>query len=149
MTEWYRLGGVEENNSWFVVILLVILVAALYFGFRGFGKKAPAGTTAVVSQETVSPTTPSPASAAANLNLVISSPQDGATVAAPVIQVAGKTAPLAEMTVNDKDIKADQNGNFSVNIDLDEGENIISVVANDTDGNYVEKDVTITLATNE
>jgi len=136
-----------EDNSWFVVILLVILVAALYFGFKGFGNKVPGGTTSTVSRETVAPTAQPEASAATGLNLVITTPQDGATVTTAEIEVVGKTAPLAEVAVNDKEVRADGEGNSSVQIELDEGENIISVTANDAEGNYAEKEISVSLNT--
>ena len=51
------------------------------------------------------------------------------------------------MSVNDAETKADANGNFKVNVSLEEGENEIFVVVNDSEGNYAEGSVTIILNT--
>ena len=40
-------------------------------------------------------------------------------------------------------------GNFSVNYNLDEGENLLTIVANDQAGNYAEKEMTVFLQTQE
>ena len=48
------------------------------------------------------------------------------------------------MFVNESETKADSSGNFSATLTLDEGENYILVVANDSSGNYAEKEFTIT-----
>jgi hypothetical protein len=58
--------------------------------------------------------------------------------------VQGKTSANAEVFVNDKEAKADASGSFSIAIVLDEGENIISVAANDASGNYASQDLTVT-----
>ena len=78
------------------------------------------------------------------LTLEVTAPKDQATVTTAQVTVKGKTAPLAEVAVNDQDLKADSKGNFTVTVLLDEGENYISVIANDADGNYAEKELTVT-----
>jgi len=83
-------------------------------------------------------------SAANQIILDIISPVNGVTVATPTITVIGKTVPNAEVVVNDIEKTADANGNFSVSITLDEDENIIIVVANDTNGNVAEREITVT-----
>ena len=52
--------------------------------------------------------------------------------------------PLADVGVNDAETKADATGNFSVTINLEEGENPILVVVSDANGNYSEREITIT-----
>jgi hypothetical protein len=79
------------------------------------------------------------------LTLDITSPQNNQTVKTSIIKVQGKTLPKAEVFVNDIEAIADSSGNFSVSITLDEGENIISVSVNDDLGNYLEKEITVTL----
>lgn len=69
---------------------------------------------------------------------------DGSSVTSPTVNVSGKAAAKAEVSVNDIDLVADAVGNFSTNITLDEGENLIVVIANDQDGNSAEKDLTVT-----
>jgi cold shock CspA family protein len=84
-----------------------------------------------------------------NLTLTVTSPADKSTVNSAAIQVIGKTAPNAEVFVNDQSGKADSTGNFFVNFSLDEGENVLTVVANDDKGNYAEKELTIYLESTE
>ena len=80
----------------------------------------------------------------AGLSLSITSPVSGQTVSTGQITVKGKTAPKAEVFVNDVELIADATGNFTQVVTLDEGENYILVVANDTDGNFAEKELIIT-----
>jgi hypothetical protein len=46
--------------------------------------------------------------------------------------------------VNDKELVADGNGDFSQGITLEEGDNPIIVVANDANGTVGEKEITVT-----
>jgi len=80
-----------------------------------------------------------------SLTITITSPTDGAIVPSANFNVTGKTTPGSEVFVNDKETKADVGGNFSVNITIDEGENVIVVAANDLEGNYIEKEIKVTL----
>lgn len=79
----------------------------------------------------------------AGLSLILSSPTNGQTVTTSQIIVAGKTTPKAEIFINDVELSADANGNFSQSLTLEEGENYILIVANDTDGNFGEKELSI------
>lgn len=81
---------------------------------------------------------------ATGITLVVTSPVNNVTVTSSTIVVKGKTLSGADVFVNDVETKADSNGNFSVSLDLDEGENYILIVANDINGNYSEKDMTVT-----
>jgi hypothetical protein len=78
------------------------------------------------------------------ITLTVTSPVDNSQVQTSTVAVTGKTVPNAEVSVNDKDIKANATGVFSVTISLDEGENPIMVVANDANGNAAEQEITIT-----
>jgi len=77
--------------------------------------------------------------------LNITSPKDMDTVLSSILTVKGTTVAGAEIFINDKETKADKNGNFSLNITLEEGENILTIIMNDSMGNYIEKDLTVTL----
>ncbi len=78
------------------------------------------------------------------ITLAVTSPSSGAVVRSSSVVVRGKTSANAEIFVNDAETKADSNGNFSVNLTLEEGDNYILVAANDTYGNYAEKELTVT-----
>ena len=76
--------------------------------------------------------------------LEIVSPIEGEVVNKPGITLSGKTEALAEVFVDDKELKADENGGFSVNLTLDEGENEIAVTANNVTGEFAEKTIKVT-----
>ncbi|MEK7060803.1 MAG: hypothetical protein AAB937_01065 [Patescibacteria group bacterium] len=132
---------------------LLLLVGLVFFGIykqRTIQKSASTQNTALPLQydqavltPTVAPTT-TPISTSAGLTLIVTSPTIGQTVTISQITIKGKTAPLAEVFVNDVELKADASGNFSQGVTLEEGENYILVVANDTDGNFAEKELSIT-----
>jgi cytoskeletal protein RodZ len=83
------------------------------------------------------------------LTLEVIEPKENTTYSSSSIRVSGKTSAYAEVYVNDAQTKADGTGNFSVNYNLDEGENLLTIVANDQAGNYVEKEMTVYLQTKE
>lgn len=76
--------------------------------------------------------------------LEVTQPANGATVTSPNLTVKGKTAPRADVFVNDEELKANASGNFSTVITLDEGENTIVIAANDSEGNSTEKELIVT-----
>lgn len=80
------------------------------------------------------------------ISLVITSPQNGANLSSTNVNVIGKTAPNAEVFVNDSEGKADANGNFSISLGLDEGINQLVINANDKDGNVAEEVIIVTVA---
>jgi bacillopeptidase F len=91
--------------------------------------------------------TPSPSpeiKSQGNLELNIQSPEDGMTLATPSLTVKGTTISQAEISINNVDTKADLQGNFSGKVTLEEGENQIVVTANDAEGNWAERDLTVT-----
>jgi len=94
-------------------------------------------TTAAMSKDTPAPTVD-------EISLVITSPKNGITVSTPSITITGKTAPKAEVFINDADTIADTTGAFSVNLTLEEGENMIVIIANAADGQFAEQEMTIT-----
>lgn len=118
-------------------LIVILLIASFIFISTLKDKKAGKG-------DTTTPTTETPA--AKNFFLTISSPANNATQSSKYLTVKGKTAANAEIFVNDKEGKANANGDFSINITLDEGENTIVVISNDASGNYLEKELTVTVA---
>jgi hypothetical protein len=79
--------------------------------------------------------------------LEVSQPVNNTTVGNAAVSVIGKTIPNGSVFVNDQELKADINGNFSTNTTLLEGENEIVIVASDDFGNSAEKDITLNLET--
>lgn len=82
-----------------------------------------------------------------SISLDITSPKDKEVVSSATVLVKGTTVPNADVFVNDKETKADSQGNFSVSLSLSEGENIINVTVNDSDGNFSAKEITVTSET--
>lgn len=105
--------------------------------FNKRAKSSPSNSLLNQSDQNLSP----------NLSLEIEAPQDKAVVNSNTILIKGKTAPLADVFINEKETKSDNQGNFSLNYSLDEGENELIIAANDNNGNYVEKVLTVELKT--
>ncbi|MEK7129420.1 MAG: Ig-like domain-containing protein [Patescibacteria group bacterium] len=130
-------------------LVVLVIVSLIAVGFRGQRPSrvdvppitAPAETTKSGEAPSAGEQVPS---TTGTMTLMVTSPANGATVTNASLTVSGKTAPRAEVFVNEKETKADANGNFSVNITLDEGENSIVLIANDADGNVAEKELTVT-----
>jgi len=83
------------------------------------------------------------------ISLTINSPTNGTIVKRSTLTVSGKTVPRAEVAVNETEVVTDSKGNFSANITLDEGENLIIITANDASGNMAEKELTVTYDTGQ
>lgn len=139
-----------------IVVLVVLLVIAGVFLFRkGMVNTLP--SISPNSQQTPAANTNGtnsvnviPSEAITNVNqitLEVALPQDRSTVTTATITVAGKTSPNADVFINDKQLVADSQGNFSTQLTLDQGDNEIAIVANDQNGNSSEKDLTVTLQT--
>jgi hypothetical protein len=84
-----------------------------------------------------------------SLQLQIISPSDQSTVTSAYITLRGKTISGAEVFINDKETIADVNGDFSVSLTLEEGDNPIMAVANDQEGNVGEAEITVYYETAE
>ncbi len=79
------------------------------------------------------------------LFLNIISPQDNSVVSNPILTVKGTTVDNAEIFINDKETKSKADGTFSTIVTLEEGENILTIVMNDSLGNYIEKELAVSL----
>lgn len=80
-----------------------------------------------------------------SISLSVLSPLDGASVnGSNKLTVRGRTSANAEVFVNDASTKADADGNFSLEILLDEGVNTVTITANDEEGNVAEQTVSVT-----
>jgi hypothetical protein len=138
----------KKASGFIITALIFIAVLVLVYTFIKKGYSNGGGAVSVVSQETPSPEpvqTVAPA-IPSKISLTISSPTDGATLASTNVTVKVKTTPNADVFVNDQTGKADANGNFSLNIPLDEGSNQIVVSANDSVGNATEQNLNVTVS---
>ena len=74
--------------------------------------------------------------------LEIVSPKNIGSVSTDSIIVSGTTVPYADVMINNFEITADVKGKFTQTINLDEGENYISVIAY-TESGVAEKEIII------
>lgn len=75
--------------------------------------------------------------------LDVSVPINGTTVNTPSVSVKGTTVPNADVFINEIEMKANNQGQFSTTYKLYEGENYLYISVNDQDGNYSEKDLIV------
>lgn len=147
-----------------IILIAIIAAVALGISINASNSKRQSATTDASENPTItsteSPSSQSPTSQGSatspskstvptsgltqTLSLSITSPANRSTVTTSTITISGKTSSNAEIFINDKTLKADGSGNFSTSITLDEGENLIAISANDANGNFVEKELTVT-----
>jgi Glucodextranase, domain B len=87
--------------------------------------------TSVQPTETTLPAT----EAAGTLWLQVLYPQDETVVNTPQVEVIGSTAAGAVVTINDEILIMNTDGQFKSTVPLEEGPNLIEVIASDEDGN--------------
>lgn len=132
------------NKSYaFLIGILVILIIAIggFAVFRASKLPSPSPSPKPPPAKQSSPP-PSPKeltqeekiTQANSLPLTINSPQNNAEITSSPITISGTTSPNADVAVNDKDLKANSQGNFSTSLVLEEGENFILVVVSNEDG---------------
>lgn len=95
------------------------------------------------------PPTPTTVKQKGNLPLTITSPGSGTIVKTSTVKVTGTTLSGADVGINDKDVIADKNGNFSATIAIEEGENEIMIVVTDEQGNFAEEIILVTRDENQ
>jgi glucodextranase-like protein len=87
--------------------------------------------------------TPSVQSSAPSLVLKVTTPQDESIVNVASVDVAGTTIPGAVVSVNGQLADVDPSGKFRLTLALDEGPNVLEVVASDDSGNQVYTILTV------
>ncbi|MEK7127139.1 MAG: hypothetical protein AAB838_00245 [Patescibacteria group bacterium] len=128
-----------------VLLALIAVVTIALLGIVGFILVKPK---TVVAPEvvTVATPTPTPTPVVQNKNqikLVVDN-KDGSIVKTNKVIIKGVTIPKAEVFINDLELVADAKGNFSGTITLEEGDNPISIIAVDENGNSSEEEITVT-----
>jgi hypothetical protein len=104
-------------------------------------KTSPVPQATLTSAQALRPTeTASPARA---LVLQVKTPADESIVDTPVITVTGTTIPGAVVSVDGTLAAVDSKGEFQSAIALEEGPNVIEVVASDDSGNQVYSILTV------
>ena len=77
------------------------------------------------------------------LMLNVSEPNNKSVITSSPVTVKGQTAPNASVFINELELQADNQGLFTAKLNLEEGINYIIIVANDVDGNFAEKELTV------
>ena len=94
----------------------------------------PTGTPLLTPGPTTSPTTAPTATPTLPLILELMSPEDGAGVEVDVIRVMGKTRVDAVVGVNGTPVEVSLDGSFHLDLELENGANLIDVVATTLSG---------------
>ena len=89
--------------------------------------------------QTAVPAPPSPSSSepppAQGFFMEVTEPQDESVVDTNPIRVSGSALPEAQVSVNGELIDVDGQGTFAAMVELEEGPNVIEVIATDYEGN--------------
>jgi Glucodextranase, domain B len=78
-----------------------------------------------------------------NLSFQVTSPLDGDIVNIPQVDVIGSAPSGTVVSVNDDIIVVGENGQFKSIVVLDEGPNLIEIVASDDNGNETDLELTV------
>jgi len=89
---------------------------------------------------------PAPSPTSAPLFLTILEPADESVVELSTITIRGKTLADAVVSVNGELTDVDSNGNFSLQVTLEEGPNVFDIIATDEDGNEVDAQLTVSFS---
>ncbi len=79
-------------------------------------------------------------------SILITTPADGTTTDRPVISVSGITEPAVALVVNGIVVAVGADGNFSVDVALHPGTNVVRATATDAAGNQANATVTVVFA---
>jgi len=133
------------------IILVIVFVLAVGFFVLVYPQMTAPVTVAPIetpkTQTTPAktlPQTPTAQTTIEQIKLTVTSPADKATVTASALTISGETVPNADVIINELELKANTAGKFSGKLTLVEGENPIVITAVDANGNYVEKEISVT-----
>jgi len=86
---------------------------------------------------------PAPQGAPATFFLEIATPKDEIVVREATVEVRGRTAPDAVVSINGQPVEVDGSGNFSGMVSLENGPNSIEVIASDFRGNQQSRVISL------
>ena len=96
------------------------------------------GATQVLVQEEPSAVPAAPV-ISGEMWLQVTSPLDGAVLDAPEVDVIGMASANSVVSIDDDILLVGDDGKFKATVPLDEGPNLIEIVASDMDGNEVSQ----------
>lgn len=128
-----------------VIAILIGLSLGLFITYGVYQAKTGISTKSDQDQKTLA-LTPAPDQEFAG-ELILNSPEDGLIQAEKTISVSGPTLPSSFIVVfvgNDENItNSDDSGNFSTEVKLNDGANIITVVVLDENGRSISSNRTV------
>lgn len=103
------------------------------------------------NQITTNNPSPAPTTTASKLSLTITSPEDELVVTSGTLTVAGLTTPGSIISLStDKSetiVTADAKGDFNGQVELAEGTNVVTITSFTTEGETIEKQITVVYST--
>lgn len=134
--------------TFFPALLAVFFLVIVGMGILLLGEKLsnrqPTPTPTPRITQTPTPTLAFRDTLIKQIPLEIVEPTDNLESSRSALTIRGQTTPRAEVSVNDKETRANTQGVFTVYYTLEEGENYLLIVATDEEGNYSEKEIIVT-----
>ena len=127
------------RNSVVLSIILAILVLGLVTGCSQSTPHEPNLTPPQAIPE------PSPETLPAGFFLTVTQPPDNSIIDIDKVEVRGHSTPGAVVSVNNEIAIADTRGIFAMTITLEEGPNVIEIIASDDEGNEATTSLMVTL----
>ncbi|MEA5077953.1 MAG: hypothetical protein VB013_05235 [Anaerolineaceae bacterium] len=78
--------------------------------------------------------------------MFLTSPMDGLETSLPLTELTGRVSEDSVLTINDEIFLLDA-GNFSLQIPLEAGPNVLQIVVSDDSGNEIDLVLTVTYST--
>ena len=132
----------------FIATLFGLLVAGIAFYLFQATKTVPSTATT----KAISTTSPTP-TRSPSISLVLDRPKDEEVVNSKILIVSGKTQSNAVIVVitdsSDDVIAPSSKGNFSTTVNLDDGQNILEIIAIAPNGESVTSKKTVTYSQEE
>jgi hypothetical protein len=135
------------KKTWFGIILVLLVIVVSLFLLKD--KSVIDNVINKVNLKKSTDLDKQKESIESGLTLDLVSPKNNTIYNQSLITITGMTSSNVEVFVNNKETVSDSNGNFSVEYELDEGENSLHITANDNLGNYTEKTITVFLESSE
>ena len=127
-----------------VGLALVVMLSLLVLGCAPKSTPAPPPVPLPAAPAPAPAPAPSQPPTTAGLTLTVTEPPDNSIVNTDTIEIIGVTSPGAVISANNEFDTADDLGNFDISVALEEGPNVIEVVASDSSGN--EESLTLTIS---
>ncbi len=130
--------------SFIAALIGIVMAIAAFFLYQSTKKVDPSD----VKKINIESPTPTPSS---SVFITIEKPKDEEVTDERIITISGKTVPAAKIVIltesNEEAAVAASNGNFSTEITLDNGENLIEVSSIAKNGEIAKTKLTVTYST--